>query len=361
MALTALSGPWRFLLFDAVTFRPQAELVVVGDDAAFGEILNSPGAATFTIPLYPANSSALTPEMLKPPRAVFAVERNDVLVWAGPILAHTYNIASQTVTFACEGFLNYLRRRFVWSDLNYVNIDQAFIATALIAYAASWSSGDLHIDTSTVRATGVLRERHYHYYEHQRIGILLEQLSAVDNGFDFRLAPYWTAGTNSSLGLRLAIQYPAIGRDTGIVLDLNSNARSDTVQLDGSNICYVAGTEGGGTGETAYFNSRQDNALLAVNPRLEDVTTHGDVSEPATLAAYSQARLNRGSTPMVVPRVYVGMDMLGTFVTGDRVTIRADLGLLQIPGVTYRITAWEASPAADIISLTLAPLAVFTT
>lgn len=350
---------WRFLIFDIDTLEPQAELVAVGDTAPFGEMLNSPGSASVTIPLVPSNAAALTPAMILPPRAIYAVEKDDVILWAGPVITHDYNIANRTVTLACEGFLNYLRRRHLFNTQGFIGTEQTDIAIYLIDYAAAWPGGGPYYDTTGVVPTGVNRDRTYYYYEHNSIGTLIEQLAAVNNGFDFRFVPSWTAGPNSALDIAFEVTYPATGRRTTIVLDLDSNAHVESVQMDATNLAYVAIIEGQGTGEDQHSAIINNEVAINANLRLEAVETHGDVIESSTLVSYAQARLNKGSTPMMVPKVTVSTDMLGEFITGDQVRVRADIGLLQLDD-WYRITAWEANPHTERVTLTLAPLGVFT-
>lgn len=347
---------WRHLIFDAITREPQAELPAVGD-ATYSDVLNSPGAASVT--LHMDDAGGVDASMILPPRAIYGVERDDILVWAGPVIGHDYNLRARTVTLTCEGWWNYMRRRFVTTpELSYTNVDQTQIAKNLINYTATWTGGDMQIGYSGWSLTGVLRNRTYYYYEHGSIGTLIEQLGAVNNGFDWRLVPSWSSGPNSTMQVDFATSYPATGRLTNIILDLDANTAVEQVLLDSSNLSYVAIIEGLGQGEDQHNAIFNNNAKITANLRLESVEAHSDVSDPATLTDYSQRRLIRGAECIVIPKLNVSTDFLADLIMGDQVRVRADMGLLQVDA-TYRITSWEVKPGDERMTMTLAPLTAF--
>jgi hypothetical protein len=349
---------WRHLIFDAISREPQAEIpVVVG--CSFSEVLDSPGAASVTMPLDPSDYG-VTKDMILPPRAIYGVERNDVLVWAGPVLTHQYDLRARTVTLGCEGWWNYIRRRFLVNTLNYIAMDQTLIAQSLLDYAESWAGGDFQINyTAGWSLSGVTRDRTFWYYEHGSIGTLIEQLAAVDNGFNWKLIPAWTAGPNSAMELQFHTRYPATGRATNIILDLDANVAVEEVMLDASNLSYVAIVEGLGQGELQTSAIRTNAPKITANVRLESVETRADVSVAATLDAYARQRLTRGSDPIMSPRLNVSTDLLDELIIGDRVRVRADMGLLELDA-TYRIVKWDVSPGDERMTLELAPLTAFT-
>lgn len=351
---------WRQLLFDVVTRLPQLELITVGESTSFSEVLNSPGSATVTLPIWP--QPGLAKEMIVPPRAIYAVEKDDVLLWAGPVLTHDYDVQGGTVTLGCEGYWNYVRRRNITGNaLSYTGVEQLQIAKNLIDWMQSWvPSGNIGIDASGFTATGIVRTRLYSGYEHASVGTLIEQLSAVDHGFDFRLYPRWSAGPNSQMQLRLDFYFPAIGRVTNVALDLVANAVTSSVKLDSSNLATTAIIEGQGTGDTQKSWITNNTPVMTTNGvRLDVVESHSDVSESATLSDYATTALRRGTRPIVIPRVEVSTDLLGEVVCGDQVRVIAKVGLLDLDE-QYRITKYDANIASERMALDLAPLGAFT-
>jgi hypothetical protein len=77
------------------------------------------------------------------------------------------------------------------------------------------------------------------------------------------------------------------------------------------------------------------------------------------LDAYARQRLTRGSDPIMSPRLNVSTDLLDELIIGDRVRVRADMGLLELDA-TYRIVKWDVSPGDERMTLELAPLTAFT-
>lgn len=350
---------WRFLVLDAMTRQAQAELSLV-EDVTFSATINSPGAFKARLPLKQPTGSPVSMSMLSPPRAVFAVERDGVLLWTGPIWTHEYDVEGGTLELAGEGYLSYLRRRTLRATKTYTTTEQINIAHDLLTYTQGQPRGDLGI-VNAGTATGRLRDRTYYYYERKRIGTLIEQLAAVQDGFDFEFRPRWTSGPNSTLAVDFITTYPALGRATGIVLDLGA-VDVATVSLDGTQLAYSVDAIGRGMGDTIPISTQYNLATEAVNLTLDDDVSVGDVEDLTVLTSYALRRLNRGSAPIVIPTVKMGTDFLGTIIVGDQVRVRASYGLLQVDS-TYRITGYEVSiPASgpEVMSLTLAPLEVYT-
>lgn len=354
---------WRYLLMDAVTRTAQAELPVV-NSARFSETLNAPGAFELTIPLIPPTGSSLTPAMLAPPRAVIAFEKDDVLIWAGFIWTHAYDIAAGTMTLSGEGYQSVLRRRILRATKTYLAAsgwDQEEIAWDLIAYAQGQVGGNLGIvDKHAV--SGQLRDRTYYSYERKFIGQLIEQLAAVNGGFDFRFSPTWTAGPNSTLEVDFLTTYPCYGRDVGLVWELGSNCQIPSASLDGTNLAFSVDALGQGMGELMPI-ATATNALAQSTFGLDDAVTFGDITDVPTLTDHAKRRLARGSEPVVIPTVLVGSDQLGAFICGDQARVKADYGLLQLDG-QFRITSYEVTipnQGPESVALTHAPLELFET
>lgn len=356
--MVAFRSPWRFLLFDAVTREPQAELLAV-DGVSYGETLNEPGQLKAAVQLVQPAGSPITIEMLNPPRAVFAVERDDVLMWAGPIWTHEYDLVGGVLNVTAEGYLSYLRRRILRTTKVYAQVDQAAIAKELVDYTQAVTGGDLGVDTVTqYEASLRLRDRTYPAHERKRIGTLIEQLAAVRDGFDFRFVPRWSNGPNSLLVVDFDMTYPNTGRETGLVWELGSNVTIPNATLDGTALAYQVDAVGQGTGDVTPIETVVDAQLIADNLLLEDDVSATDVSETDTLLGKAQRRLDRGRVPMVIPRVSVGVNEVGSFQVGDRVLLRASYGLFQVDSI-YRTTSYQVDVMNDQVDVTLAPLEVF--
>src|SRR5688572_28345798 len=109
---------WRFLLFDIQSRQAQAEVDCAGG-VSWSEELNGPGSFQANISLNQPASSPVTMSAISPPRAVFAAERDDVILGAWFVWTHDYDLAAGTVTLAGEGWLSYLRRRVLRETLHF--------------------------------------------------------------------------------------------------------------------------------------------------------------------------------------------------------------------------------------------------
>jgi hypothetical protein len=352
----------RFLLVDARTRLVTAETDVV-DGMQFTETLNAPGSWSATLPLRQPDGSAITAATLFNPKAIFAYERGEILRWAGPVITCRVDRAAGTVNLAGQGYLAYLRRRILWHTKTYTATDQLLIVKALIDYAQATfgTPGDLGITTTALSAiTTKNRDRTYFYYERKKIGELIEQLAAVRDGFDFRLTPRWSNGPNSQMVVDFGVTYPALGRQTGYVFDLNA-AEMPTIDVDMSRIAYQVVATGLGSGEDIPSVAVSRASLISTNILLEDSVSAGDISVAETLTDHAKRRLDLGSTPLIYPNVVLPASELGTFIPGDQVKCTGSDGILDITG-TYRIVEQSVNLPAEgpeTLTLTLAPLAAW--
>jgi hypothetical protein len=349
---------WRFLLFDSRSLEPQAELDCAGG-VSYTEELNAPGSFQATMSL--RQPLPITAEILEPPRAVFAVEKDDVIVGAWFVWAHDYDVGAGTVTLTGQGWLSYLHRRVLTISKHFAGWQQEDIAWNLIDYAQDDPNGDVGI-VAAYQTWGVLRERHYYGYERKFIGELLEDLAAVRHGFDFRFVPRWAAGPNSTLEVAFTTVYPPLGRDTDLVFsDGAGGVTIPSVSLDGTSLAYRVDAIGRGEGDAIPIREAESTALQNAYLLLEDVVVHSDVEENDTLDDYAWWRLNRGLHPITIPKANLPLSLLGGVVVGDQVQVRLDRGLLQVDA-RYRITALDVELPADgaeRLVASLAPLVAF--
>lgn len=351
----------RFLLFDARTRIAIAETEVV-DGYSFTETLNAPGSWSATIPVDQPTGNGISTETLITPNAIFAYEKGDILRFAGPIITYRIDRSSRKISLSGEGYLNLLRRRHLYVTKTYAATQQLAIVADLLAYAAGTADpyDGLGIDVTELSATTQARDRTYWSYEFKSIGTLIEQLAAVNGGFDFRLIPQWTNGPNSTMVIRFGVTYPALGRDTGYTFDLNA-VEIVSVDIDLGRFVNRATATGLGTGEDIPFVTVANAGSVAANITLEDVVSVGDVSEGATLTDYAKRRLAIGAVPLVYPTVVLGGERLGDFIPGDRVSCIGADGVLDISDI-YRITDMKYDlPASgpDTLTLTLVPQAAW--
>lgn len=396
---------WRFFLYDLRTRLLTAELPVIDGSCTFSDVLNAPGAAKFSIPLYGPSartvtplldgdgfpfldengnviflegvSSAgvvLTPELLAPPNAGFAVEVGGLIRWAGPIVTHpSYDFEAGKVDFGCEGIWSYVRRRVARNDHsfvpatassanNWVPIADNFvgwrdpnIARHLLDTMQLW--GTFGIDTGDPVSFGSFTELAVHSYERRYVAEIIEQNAATEGGYDFRIEPSWTAGPNSQITYLWKPSFPATGRRTELLWD-PASTRMLSASIDPTNIAYTVHVTGQGTGESMPVVTVADQALIDVNLLLEDTESASNVIELPTLERHALRRLRRGSAPVVSPELELPVSELGTFIVGDQVRVRFVEGLFSVDE-WFRVTAYEVDVTVGTMKVTLAPSSLF--
>ena len=351
---------YRFLVADAVTKLAVAELPVI-QNVSWSETLNTPSSFTCTIPLSGNGISALSSSMFDAPRAVFLVEKDNVIVSGGPIKTQQKNPETNTFSFAGSGYQDYLRRWKLRTTKTYTGIDQALIVKDLIDYKQNIPFYNIGIDTSFITATGVVRDRTYYAYERKWIGELIEELTGLINGFDWALYPKWTSTPNSAITIIPYIGFPNVGRATGVVLE---HGRNCTIYQNSSdeNICYSVDAIGQGMGEQALiFTVNNQGLLQGVGLGIDAEERRYDVSVLATLDAYARQRLIQGQTLKTNTNIKVDSSFIGSFLVGDQVQLKASTGLLQMNDY-HRIVSYTASVQSDgpeEVKLETAPLGMF--
>ena len=368
---------WRVLHTELVGGAILGELPVTA--AQFGVALNAAGRFQCTLPLeadparlrlpiYAGGSSDLDADVdlvtmanLTPGTTAVWFDRDGVLLFGGIVWAVSADVDGNTLTVAGEGPHSYLRRRAIRSTLTYTATDQLDIVRALIDHAQGMTNGTIGITYATTDS-GVTRDRTYLAFERKNIGEAIEQLAAVEGGFDWRYDHNYVAGIPTWLA---GFTYPATGRTTEMVFEVGTNCSITNYETDGSTITNLVDVFGAGTAAETLTATVHNTALQGPYPILEATETHSDVLVLATLELYGRRRLARGAGPTrrVQLNTFADTDpTLGSYICGDRVRVRADHGWLQMDE-TMRITEIGVSVqgGAETVSLALAGAEVFET
>ena len=334
---------YRYLLVDVV--NPTIRLAELPfESATYGHVLNAPGAFQGTMGLeQPPKLAAVLQEQLQLGQVSIWVERDGVIVFGGILWTSDADIDAGTITYAGEGWHSYFRRRVLRARKVYVQQDQVTIAKDLLNYAQAFGGGSIGVWTADAAPSGVLRDRTYEAFERKNIGEAIEQLAAVENGFDFRYESQYDQVGN--LGVRFLTSYPPTGRHTEYVLEVGKQLSQLNIKTDATTLATNVDAVGAGEGDIKLLATVSDPGLLGVYPMLDDVVSFTDVSEQPTLTAHARKRLQQGSSPVVIPEVEWDPSLepiIGSFLTGDIVTVRGGAGLAQVDGL-FRITTVEVS------------------
>lgn len=345
---------YRFVFANIVSGVVLGELPIT--DATYSEVLNAPGGFTASMPLNPRQSTVINDATLVPGRTALYVERDNVVVWSGILWSLELDVKANATRLRAEGWLSYLRRRFIRNDATFSQVEQTEIARAIVAY--SMADGGIPFTLPTL-TTGVLRDRTYFGNERKEVAEALEQLAAVNGGFNFRFV---SERSGSTYETSFVMSYPNTGRSTTHVFDLGSNVELLTATVDGTamatNVEVRGGSVGGGQDEIIPAAEATDPDLLLSTPRLEAVQIFTDIKVASTLQEKADFWLSRYRQPVKLPKIQVRPDAdphLGTYFPGDRVRVRGSYGLLDVDDY-FIITevSTGVSGSGEVVTITLA-------
>ncbi|MEM9521554.1 MAG: hypothetical protein AAGA37_19750 [Actinomycetota bacterium] len=346
------------VLIGPIGGQPTDELRI--DSVTYIDALNAPGSATIVFPFAQATLADGTPiitaENLAPERTAVWIMRDDALMWAGMLWGMPRDFVGRTRTLIAAGWLSYFRKRFFETDQTFTGVDQFDIARQIIDHAQAVADGDVAIDTSDTALSGVTRDRTYLGAERKFYGEALEQLAAVDNGFDFRFEPSIDP-TTDEYNVSFRPSYPATGRETEIVLYHGVNCVLTGGDQDGSASANSIAAIGAGQGNDLLIATATDPS--PAGPLLQDVTSYTDVTVQATLDGHATrdlARRNASAVTLVAQMIPGALPALGTYRPGDRVRVVYPFDGFESFDRTMRIlTVTVADDDGETVTIELGP------
>lgn len=305
-----------------------------------------------------AGPTVVTPDTLGPGRTSVYVERDGVILWGGILWTLRADLVAGTMSISGEGLMSYFRRRHIRTTAPFTAVTGTSIARSLITTAQATTGGDigLEVDASD---WGPLRDRSYFGYERKPVLESIEQLSAVEDGFDFYVQHAWSA---SGIVNTLVFDYPSTGHPTSYVFAVGRNCIAVGADYDGTNVATTVDALGSGEGDSAPLATVQDETLLDDFPVLETVLSYNDVSSIDTLTTHAQRALTRAAGPMrhIKLEVATSDPPIGSYRVGDLVRVVASHGWLNLDE-TFRIVelSTSAGDQGEKVNVTLAGTEVF--
>ena len=332
---TPIKGrPYRYLVGDLLgNLREEIPF----SNVSYAPELNGPGSFEGTLPL---THPKATRANLEPAATSIWVERQGTLVWGG--ILWLARASGQSVTFSGSGWWSYFRSRLVRVRKEYANADQADIVRDLISYAQAQDGGSVGMDVNAP-ATGVLRTQTYEAYERKFVGAAIEELAALDDGFEFAVDVFFDPAGRPAK--RFNLSYPQRGRDLSAVWELAANMEDlPEWTIDGTRVANLIDVTGAGEGDDQLLQTAQITNRGSY-PLLEDVLSFRDVDDASFLYDRANAEvLTRQKAPETIsaPVRPTPETEVGAWGLGDVVTAKASLGYLQILG-RYKIVGARIS------------------
>jgi len=322
----------------------------------YDDYIGKTGSLSGTIPVPDAGMARRVRGCLLPGRTMLYLERGGQVTWGGPLWTRTPTRGARgylTCPIQAGGLEGYYRsHRLLYDDLVQAGADQLSIARQLVTYAAAQSGGDLGIELGS-ETSGVLRDRTYSKYDLSSVGDLIDQLGAVDNGFEWRIQVY-----TDSTGVRhraLRLGYPKLtsgstdlilsspGQVLGYALPEDATGQANAWQARGASISTNLAADSVPL-LSGLLTTPGD--IAAGWPRLDGTSTYSTVTDQATLDAHATADLAASVRPIVIPSVTVRTSGTDQPALGSYVRLRIIDDWFEAPGLIarYRVVGLKVAP-----------------
>ena len=325
---------------------------------SYSSVLNGSASASVTLPL---DSVANTTMEILPGSTVLWVERSGTLVFGGIIWTMSGDAASNPLTLNAGDFMSYYARRIIRSTLSFSSVDTHLVARGIIDYANGVTDALSIVGTADTSLSGVTVSRTFSSWDRKNVGGAVAQLSAINNGFDFKLELTYAAGNVPTV--EFVCTSPNNGRATDLVFDLQSNVESVSFNVDGSQIVTQVDALGVGQGpDQLVATSTQASSQYALT---QSAVSFSGVDSLPVLQAHAdrQLVLGRSSVSSVTANVRADVEPLPSdYFVGDIVSVRASKGFFTSPS-SMRIVEINVSTAGnqETVLLKLADASAFAT
>lgn len=319
--------------------------------------INEPAGGTFEMPVVGLPDEWST--WITPKRTGICVMRDRRAIWSGIIWAQGPTSSHEGASIVAQTFESYLARRWLSAGYIFGQVDQATIVKELLDDIFAIFGGDIRIQVPTFTPTGRLRDREYPYEEFTDLLTIVQQLSGVEDGFDFTIDTSIGAGDETAHIMRLG--YPKLGiggpGDVGsLVWQYPGNVIAPPVwPFEGRDSANETAAIGAGEG-TAMLRSiaTLQSEINAGYPILQKAYSYKDVTYQSTLNGHAARDLARNAGLVTVPEfsALAGAEpaVIGSWGVGDWSRLRADTPYLRgmyggVGADVYgRVTGWTLRP-----------------
>lgn len=281
--------------------------------------------------------------------------RAEVTIWIPPLV--TWDVVCRL----------YAPSTFIWWDacsltkmesFSHYQTDQASIVAAMVDYAQDrgpfvHGKSDLLINATaaTCPPTGIVRDYHQQFAEHQNIGRSIADFGDIDDGVDFSVEHTGTVRNFHTW-------YPARGTNrtaTVTITDAQLVAGSNGWRFDGeqaaSSVVVVGDGDGpdreeGGAIDSSLFGSTTFETVISARPN----TPIDRLGPLATEALQAFKRPESAVVTVAEPEKL----LLELVHPGDTITADVDQGALQITGA-WRVVAKRFEPVTEALTFELNP------
>jgi hypothetical protein len=350
-----MAEPYRLVVCDLRTDAVLDVLPIAG--VSYDDYIGKTGSLSGTVPLPSRDIAQRAKAALLPGRTMLYLERGGQIAWGGPLWTRTPTMDErgfESCPIQAGGLEGYFRsHRLLVDTLTLAGVDQLDIVRQLIAYCQAQTGGNLGIEIDYAQLSGVLRDRTYSRYDLPWIGGLIDQLAAVDGGFEWRIQCYRDTGGVRHRALRLG--YPILtagSRD--IMLSSPGPVCGLALPEDATTAANAWQSRGATTGTNQAASSVPLMSAMLTSPgdytagwpRLDGTSDYTDVSVQADLDAHATADLARWRRPITIPAVKIRTAVADVPILGSYIRLRIVNFWNPAPGLSarYRVVGLKVDP-----------------
>lgn len=344
-----MSNQWTLWADRAIGGAPLGPVQAVS--AKFTQLMNGFGTGSVTIDVEQVSLTA--DDMLAFWSWRLWFYYGTTLVWCGCPTGLVDN-GTATVDITLTELPGYLSRRVYDRVGDYVQVEQMAIAANIAGPVT-----DIGVTVLTDPGTGVLRDRHYDYLEGESRAALLQNLSTVQNGPEFR-AEYTQDAVTGAPACVLHIAYPRIGSAaSGLGVMVPGNAVDVDATWDADEYrtrTYAVGELPEGAAAGAKKPVVIVDRPIGGVPRLDSVDDWPSVVVVSTLTERANTNATIYATPAVAVKGSVPVDdpPLPSYGVGDDVTINVVDPLMPAGwSTTGRLIARDVDCDAGTVAWTM--------
>lgn len=299
------------------------------DELEYGFSLNETDWATIVIDMWKPQA---TVDNLREGERVINITRDGTLVWAGYIWDIEGGTDTGQIRLACEGWGSMLYHRLIDDDKQYSDEEQFDIAWDLINFTQNKTAGDIGITRGPQADSGNVRTVKYRYWERRVIGEVIDELAAMNGGFDFDISPAKVFN----------MYFPRKGSLLTTTFELDTNVSNIYQLRSAREVASEIHGIGGGEGKATCIAVVFDPGAQSTYKLRQTAHDFGDIKHYNTMVAKTERYLNLHKESTIQPQLglVVSPPTIGSFGIGDRAPVVANAGFFSI-NQTFRIIAYE--------------------
>jgi len=285
----------------------------------FNYVLNAPGAFEAELQL---NHASVTEAILGVGAKEIRIYRGTVLTWGGYLWAISASATEYKARIRGEGYFSRFRRRIIADDLIKKDKDSGDIAWDLIQYTQS-THGTFGITDGHVK-TNVTIDHAYCATDLGEVGGAIEELSEMDDSFDFWITPSITNPNNKVF--KTAV--PRRGTTKAVTIN-QDNAISADYEIDATDLSNRIWGVGSGDCNPPDFEASSAPSISTYG-ELHATITYDDLDNLPSVKAHTREdlRLNKQPRRQVTVVLEERDYTWGSFDVGDIITLASNRGYL---------------------------------